>query len=83
MAKTKNVDEKFRGLRFAPVPTLVPKVTEDDEDFGSEDLGNRGLFQRGFYFVAQTRKEPIGEFWSLIQHFLIFRSGIFSVRVVR
>ena len=51
--------KKFRGLKFAPVPTLAPKVIE--EDFGSEDLGNRGLLERGFYFVAQTREEPIGE----------------------
>ena len=53
--------KKFRGLKFVPVPTLAPKVIEEDEDFGSEDLGNRGLLERGFYFVAQTREEPIGE----------------------
>jgi hypothetical protein len=29
--------------------------------FRSEDFEDGGVFEKGFYFLAQSRREPIGE----------------------
>jgi hypothetical protein len=61
----------------------------------SEDFEDGGVVQKGFYFLAQSRKEPIGEIilnfatfstnfsliplWALIEN--PFRTSLYSLKI--